>query len=466
MEVKKNSLSNYFGIYSVKICMIPVMIAAVILIAFSLAVSSKSLRLANYEEMQISEAARTIEQADTITSDLIPEMVEYVILKKDGTKIIDRGNMSENHIVQMREYLDLGVKPWGLDNPNFKIIESVNSVCVIRYSVSVKFSNSFLGRVIPYPEITALIICVVIFILSIVVLNKRTVKRMKDELDKLLKATENITRQNLDFDIEVNNIIELQVITNSLERMRDALKISLHEQIESEQSKLQQISALAHDIKIPVTIIRGNAELLLLTELNPKQKEFTDDIHSSVLQIETYTRNLVEVSKHNLSGIQTKTQTSVSALLSGIESAFRAYIKNQSIEFKLQNELPSNTMVFVDSDLVHRAMMNILCNAPEHNSNVHKIVLKAVPKDHKELILQVQDDGEGFSVEALKHAAELFYTQNGARSSGGHYGIGLNFAYQAARLHGGFLTIRNNEAGGQVQFVIPYAVRNLSRSLI
>lgn len=459
MEVKKTSLSRFFGVYALKLFMVPVVIVLVVLVAFSAAVNTGVLHLANYEETLIFEAARTIEQAEAVTPEMIPETVEYVLLNKAGTEIMDQGNMSKKHIAQMWEYVDSNVQPMGLDNPAFRIIESVHSVCVVRYSIIAKFSNPFLRTVFPNPELAMILLCTIIFIVSLLILNKHATGRMKNELQKLLKTTDKIAQQDLNFDSEENNFKELQTVTDSLGRMRDALKTSLDEQIKLEQVKSHQIGALAHDIKIPVTIIRGNTELLSLTELNGKQKEFADDIHSAALQIENYTRTLVEVSKLHSSATLNKAEVLISTILSELEREFRAYIKNRNMEFVLKNEVPPGTTIFADSGLIHRAVMNTLCNGAEHGNRVEKIIVTAMLNKNNELVLEVQDDGDGFSEEALKHGTELFYTQNEARNSDGHYGIGLSFANQAAKLHGGSFTIQNNDIGGQVRFVIPYDVK-------
>ena len=455
MDVKKTSLSKFFAAYAFKLFLIPVSIVIVVLIAFLLSANGGFLHLANYEENLVTKAAPAIEQADFVTPDLIPDMVEYVLLSNDGTKIVDSGNMSESHISQMWDYLNNNAWPSGLDNPAFKVIESKNSICIIRYSIIVKFSNPHLQSMFPYPFLATLILCIAVFIISIIILNRRVARRMKRELNKLLKTTEKIEQQDLDFTSEVNNFSELQGVTDSLERMRDALKLSIATQIKLERGKTEQISALAHDVKIPVTIIRGNVELLSFTELTDKQKELADDIHSAAMQIEDYTCTLVEVSKLGSPMAFNKSKTTIRSILEDVETEFNAYIRNMHIEFILNNKTSSDTFIFIDSSLVHRSMMNILCNGVEHSSNMKKIILSVELNGNSEIIFEVQDDGDGFSQDALKRGEELFYTQNKSRSNNGHYGIGLSFAHLVARMHGGSLTIQNSNIGGRVRFIIP-----------
>lgn len=73
--------------------------------------------------------------------------------------------------------------------------------------------------------------------------------------------------RNLDFEINYSGVREIDECLVALDDMRYALKTSLQKQWETEQEKNRQMSALAHDIKTPLTVVRGNSELLLETEL-------------------------------------------------------------------------------------------------------------------------------------------------------------------------------------------------------
>ncbi len=82
----------------------------------------------------------------------------------------------------------------------------------------------------------------------------------------------------MDFSINPTGIREIDNISFSLEQMKGALNNSLKQQWELEQARREQISALAHDLKTPLTIIRGNAELLQDTVQDETQREYNDYI--------------------------------------------------------------------------------------------------------------------------------------------------------------------------------------------
>ena len=79
--------------------------------------------------------------------------------------------------------------------------------------------------------------------------------------------------------------------------MRTALKDSLERQWKTEQEKNRQMAALAHDIKTPLTVVRGNAELLSEKALAAEQKNYVGYIINSALQMQDYVQTLIEATK-------------------------------------------------------------------------------------------------------------------------------------------------------------------------
>ena len=95
----------------------------------------------------------------------------------------------------------------------------------------------------------------------------------------------------------------------SMDQMREALKQSLHRQWNMEQVRREQMAALAHDIKTPLTILRGNAELTLEAEELAEVKEYAEEIREETKTIENYLQVLQEMllSERNQTTAKTKT---------------------------------------------------------------------------------------------------------------------------------------------------------------
>ena len=79
---------------------------------------------------------------------------------------------------------------------------------------------------------------------------------------------------------------------SSLSGMKEALKDSLTRQWDAQQQKKEQLAALTHDIKTPLTVIKGNAELLAETDLSAENRECTDAILANVGSMEQYLEHM------------------------------------------------------------------------------------------------------------------------------------------------------------------------------
>lgn len=131
-------------------------------------------------------------------------------------------------------------------------------------------------------------IFVALFLLQAFFVAKIFAKRLKKELGMLQQVTEAIEKNNLEFAEMHSDVKEMEQVLVSLNRMRDALKTSLERQWETEQKKRQQLSALAHDIKTPLAVIRGNAELLEEDNLPEEEAECNRYILKSAGELEQY----------------------------------------------------------------------------------------------------------------------------------------------------------------------------------
>lgn len=453
MEMKKKSLNRFFTEYTTKVIAIPIVLGIFLLILTFFTLQIQIFHPANYEQNIVSEITPLISKAARTEDNMIPAPLEYIILNKNGTDIISTGNMKNRYIDDALEFVKNKKAPSGLDNPFFSIIESQNDICVIRYSIILKFANPTLQKLIPYPGLTIAILTLIIFIALLLLLSRNTAKNLRAEVDKLLRSTEKIKANNLDFSSEANEFKEFHAVADSLDQLRDALKLSLSEQIELEQSKTEQISSLAHDIKIPVTIIKGNAELLEMMNQHAKENEITADIISASNQIEIYIQNLIDTVKFTSTSLIQKKPVSWTTFLKKLEQEATALARSSHCHFELHHSLSEQLTFKMDEQYLYRAFLNIIINGFEHSPAGKSLKLNAT-KCENTITFQLQDQGEGFSKEALKNAMTLFFTEDKART-GTHHGIGLNFASKAIAYHGGELTIQNNSLGAHVTIILP-----------
>ncbi len=212
-----------------------------------------------------------------------------------------------------------------------------------------------------------------------------------------------------------------------------------------EHARKEQIMALAHDLKTPLTLVRGNAELLYDTKLTKEQEELACYITKSSIQMQDYVGQLINITKN---GYKTDMQkTSLCA------------IKN--IYFQKQ-ESYSASYFMADKELLMRAFINIFANAMENTPKGGTIYLDISSQDNY-IVFKTTDTGKGFSEEALKHATEQFYMEDKSRSSKQHSGIGLYMADLIIKQHKGKLLPTNSDRtkGAEVIVKIPVLIQSI-----
>lgn len=203
-----------------------------------------------------------------------------------------------------------------------------------------------------------MLIITVIFIVTTHFANQ-----LKRHFDKLNTITEQIKEQNLNISPEYSNFKEFDDVIESLIEMKNALQESLEAQWHMEKSKNEQIGALAHDVKIPMTIIKGNAELLGLSSQSGEQSDYIGYILNAANKIEQYIDQLIHISKTEEAFRADLKRVQVKELVNSVIQEMTAYIGSKSVEIvRTEHNLDSQEAT-IDRQLLQRALMNILSNA-------------------------------------------------------------------------------------------------------
>ena len=212
----------------------------------------------------------------------------------------------------------------------------------------------------------------------------------------------------------------------------------------------QMMASFEHDIRTPITIIRGYSDMIL--KYYPEGKMTNEKLEKTLLNIGLQVNRLDEYIKRmgNLKNIQ-ELQLNIKAietkrLLSNMEKIGEAILKGK--EFKINNKLQSK-FLYLDENIVLEVYENILTNGLRYAKS--QIVVN-IYEDENDLIVQVQDDGEGFSDEALKYGTVAFFSES--KSNGDNIGLGLNICKELCEKHRGKINLSNNIIGGLVEMKI------------
>ncbi len=412
----------------------------------TLAINAGFVLPANSGEKQAQAAIEQLEEKGEFDESLIPPLCEYALFAKDGSLI--SSSLSGDKLYAVRQYYLNRTDTGGL---YYKSVSVAQGVCVLQYRITTEYANAQRRAKLPDFQLVTfsmLIISVAVLFIAATMLFAR---RLKRGIAPLTQTVKNISEGNLQSPALKTDIKEYSAVLDSLEVLQNSLKKSLERQWQLEHERTEQLSALTHDLRTPFTVIDGNAQLLEETELTEEQSRYIAAILQSCADAQGYVSKLKEImSTEKISELDFENigGSELSYIIrSDIENVCAAY--NARLVFKA-DIIPD---AYISQQAFRRAVMNIAENAAERS--VNSIVNVRCTADGERIRIIVEDSGAGFSKSALSHACEMFFTENSARGKEGHSGIGLSYASETAKKHGGSVTLSNNEQGhGKVVFSV------------
>ena len=407
----------------------------------------------DYSEIRANELAPILAATPDLSDVQIPMGIEYALLDKNYQLI--ETTLDENELEQAMRYATTGASDQNLQK-RYLLVTRENEYVVLQYYIGAQYTNEWMNEHLPSPDILLIVLIAAGGILVCLLLTTRFAKKLRLQLVPLFEATSEVAKQNLDFEVGHSNIKEFEDVLISFSHMKESLKASLEQQWKAEQTQKEQIAALAHDLKTPLTVIQGNADLICETELDKEQRLYAEYISSSSEQMQLYIRTLIDISRAATGYQLYMEDIDLPAYIKQLREQIDALCQTKKIGLQVQIEhLPA--VLSVDKLLLERAIMNVVNNALDYSPQDSSILI-SMTGNKGSLQISVTDAGPGFSQEDLLHAEEQFYMADRSRSSNLHFGMGLFITKSIVQQHGGQLILSNSEktGGAQVTISIPY----------
>ena len=452
IKLKGRSLKIIFLEYLISVGIVLILSFGLVILMFTTMYSLGFILPADYTENQIYERKNAIANTETFDKNLIPDNASYLLISKDGN-IITSSMSKDEEDRAIRYYNNERV----YNTPSYSYIEILRNdgYCIIQYSVKPYFTNKFMAKYFPNVNVVYVSILILVSLLNTLVVTIVWAKYLVKQLSPIFAASEKISEQTLDFDLHYSRVKEFNEVLFSLEKMRDALQESLIKEWIQEENKQKQISALIHDLKTPVSIVQGNAELLKKTSVTEDQSIYIDYILRNSNRISEYIKTLLIMNKNSNATEYQPQSLAVKTVSEQLVTVSKELMSINSNNLKT-NVVVEDGIMSVDLKLLERALQNVLVNSIENNNGIVTLELNLKTVDEF-LEISVLDNGKGFSDIDLIHAKEQFYRGDYSRHSATNYGIGLFITEQIIKLHGGSVILKNREAcrGAEVKFILP-----------
>ncbi|MEA1973987.1 MAG: HAMP domain-containing sensor histidine kinase, partial [Bacillota bacterium] len=315
-------------------------------------------------------------------------------------------------------------------------------VGVLRYLTSLTLIDRTVYRLFLY---SLIILSVILLILS--ALSLFFTRTIINPIDIIIETTEKLANGEYNTRIESEFKDEMKTLADSVNLMAEKIQ-------ESEKSKNEFISSITHEIRTPLTSIKGWSETIITSDINDKEEIETglNIIIKETERLSSMVKELLEFSKLEAGNlIIYKEKTDIISLCSDIMSIYKGKFSKKNIEGILKKEA-EHLIVRVDSNRIRQVIINILENAYKFSDYNSKIIID-ITKDKKYVKISVIDSGIGISEENLLKVKSKFF-KGDSKFSGS--GLGLSISNEIMKLHDGELLIDSKiNEGTIVKILIP-----------
>ncbi|MCR5420922.1 MAG: HAMP domain-containing histidine kinase [Lachnospiraceae bacterium] len=277
---------------------------------------------------------------------------------------------------------------------------------------------------------------------------------------RLNNAIERVYEGELDFEVKAEGNDEISIMINNFDNMRKRLKESEEEKNRAFREQQEMISNISHDLKTPITSIRGYVEGIMdgVADTPEKRDKYLKTIYNKTNDL-NYLINGLNI----YSNLDINKDTSYNFHLINVREYFRDCADEleidlgvEGIEFEYKNNVPEDTMVVADPEQLKLAVGNIVGNSVKYMDKAEGKVSLCVSDMEESVKVELSDNGAGIADENLTNIFERFFRADTARSlSKPGNGIGLAIVKQIVEKHGGYVWATSKLGiGTTIHFVI------------
>ena len=323
------------------------------------------------------------------------------------------------------------------------------------------FIVSDVSDVIPEVEelfLDTLLGVVLILVLTASVLMFWIYRSVKLPLKRMQVAAKNIKEGNLDFELKAQGDDELGQLCRDMEDMRRRLKDSAEEKVVFDRENKELISNISHDLKTPVTTIKGYAEGIMdgVADTPEKMEKYIRTIYNKASEMDLLINELTLYSKIDTNRIPyTFNILSVNEYFNDCAEDLSIELESKNVEFGYFNYVTPDVRVIADAEQMKRVIHNIVNNSLKYmDKEKAKINLRI--KDVGDFIqVELEDNGKGIAAKDLPNIFDRFYRTDASRnSSKGGSGIGLSIVKKIIEEHGGKIWATSRENTGTTMYFV------------
>ncbi len=305
--------------------------------------------------------------------------------------------------------------------------------------------------------LTMLFVIMVLIILPVVLITTKDIIR---PLKKLEIGANHIKEGYLDFSLTSNSNNEIGRVVRAFEKMRKELKKSIDTQLQVENNRKELISNISHDLKTPITSIKGYVEGIRdgVAQSPEKLAKYLEVIYHKSEDMDRLIDDLFLFSKLDLHKMPfDMEQVKVLPFYENCLEELHLEYDKRNVVLTSNVKMSDGLAITMDSQKIKRVILNIINNSIKFMDKEERRISIDFEEEEKNLLIKISDNGVGIDQADVEKIFERFYRSDPARnSSSGGSGLGLAIAKQIVEQHGGSIEATSEKGEWTtIQFTLP-----------
>jgi signal transduction histidine kinase len=313
------------------------------------------------------------------------------------------------------------------------------------------------------PELRSMLIdmAVSVLLIQILVAGMMTIwiyNGMIGPVRRLQTATKNIMEDNLDFTIEAESNDEIGDLCRNFEEMRKRLSDYAQERLNNEKQNRELVSNISHDLKTPLTAIRGYVEGIIdgVADTPEKMEHYIKTIYNKTNEMTRLVNELTLYSQINTNRIPYNfNKINVADYFGDCVEELSLELESKNVLLQYMNYVSDDVVIIADPEQLGRVINNIISNTLKYLDKPQGMIHMRI-KDVGDFIqVEIEDNGRGIAAKDLPYIFDRFYRADASRNSAtGGSGIGLSIVKKIIEDHGGKIWATSKPGIGTIMYFV------------
>ncbi|MGG4342205.1 ATP-binding protein [Paenibacillus lautus] len=349
--------------------------------------------------------------------------------------------------------LEASLPPYDLNNHQIRNTLNIGERFYAYAKYDFRYSDGARGSVYvirersPFGEVTRKLLPILVLslvgivVVANVLLYRWITRSVVKPLDLLRKSAEHIKEGNLQFSLELHSKDEIGQLNETFENMRKRLHESIQLRLQDEENRKELISNISHDLRTPITNIKGYIEGIRdgVADTPEKMDKYVNIIYTKTIDLDKLVDELFLYSKLDLKQVPFMLEhVDIIGFIDDCIDEQRYVLQEKGIRLEWKERTGQSVEVIADLEKLKRTVLNIIGNAQNFMDKQHKTIWVSTQLSPAWVTVEIRDNGMGIEPEVIPYIFERFYRAEPSRnSSTGGSGLGLAIASQIIEGHGG-----------------------------